>query len=591
MESSRFSFLLVMFLCKLGDQCKASTEAFNPECKESNGNCTGCETYCVNSLMEGGDYNASVSDHMCTPICRIRDSLENLLRPFPRARRNNRCEKITEFLTDTESTLMSSVEISSTRREERILMADFELEIRRLPEKKARRRHSEPLILSAMGNTMEVDSTAFTRMESDRTPLAVALITYKDMESILSDTVKETEDADRSNEQRVVLNSKVLTAVMGNRDRGNLTHPITLTFKHSEIKTDKSNTICVYWNMTACERFWSPEGCELVTYNTTHTVCRVYHLSSFAILMALKDLPDVFAVEVITQVGLSISLVCLLMAIVTFSTCHPLKETRRTIHTNLCLSLFVADLVFLFGISQTGNQTLCGIIAAVLHYFFLSVFAWMFLEGIQLYLMVEVVFSPRVPLDRYIYWIGYGFPAAIVAVSAAVNHNGYGTQSSCWLASKDYFVCSFFVPAILISAVNLCFLCKTLVKLRAEMSKISSDERGLEKKRVFTLTAIGQLFILGSTWILGGFYIQNATIPMMYIFTILNSFQGMFIFIMHCLLYKKVREAYADCLRRTACFRRSSKWKPATFSSAQTATTSQGRSVQDTELATCDTLQ
>ncbi|XP_032906735.1 adhesion G protein-coupled receptor E3-like [Amblyraja radiata] len=115
--------------------------------------------------------------------------------------------------------------------------------------------------------------------------------------------------------------------------------------------------------------------------------------------MALKELPAVFEVEIITYVGLSASLLCLLLAIATFYICPSLKDTRCCIHRHLCLSLFMADFIFLLGISQTGNPGLCAVIAATLHYLFLAVFVSMFLEGVQLYLLVEVVFATKVPFE------------------------------------------------------------------------------------------------------------------------------------------------------------------------------------------------
>lgn len=47
--------------------------------------------------------------------------------------------------------------------------------------------------------------------------------------------------------------------------------------------------------------------------------------------------------------------------------------------------------------------------------------------------------------------------------------------------------------------------------------------------------------LLGSTWVFGYFFVNEATVIMAYIFTVLNSLQGLFIFIFHCLLNKKVR--------------------------------------------------
>lgn len=60
--------------------------------------------------------------------------------------------------------------------------------------------------------------------------------------------------------------------------------------------------------------------------------------------------------------------------------------------------------------------------------------------------------------------------------------------------------------------------------------------------RVLTITAIAQLFVLGCTWASGLFLFQDGSYShvLAYIFTILNSFQGLFLFLLHCLLNKKV---------------------------------------------------
>nr|XP_020021666.1 adhesion G protein-coupled receptor L3-like [Castor canadensis] len=48
-------------------------------------------------------------------------------------------------------------------------------------------------------------------------------------------------------------------------------------------------------------------------------------------------------------------------------------------------------------------------------------------------------------------------------------------------------------------------------------------------------------------------YINESTVIMAYLFTIFNSLQGMFIFIFHCVLQKKVRKEYGKCLRTHCC--------------------------------------
>lgn len=54
-------------------------------------------------------------------------------------------------------------------------------------------------------------------------------------------------------------------------------------------QSDEGNYTCVYWDAELGEGTWSDRGCLLVKSNATHTVCSCYHLSSFAVLMALYE--------------------------------------------------------------------------------------------------------------------------------------------------------------------------------------------------------------------------------------------------------------------------------------------------------------
>lgn len=59
--------------------------------------------------------------------------------------------------------------------------------------------------------------------------------------------------------------------------------------------------------------------------------------------------------------------------------------------------------------------------------------------------------------------------------------------------------------------------------------------------RSWVLGAFALLCLLGLTWSFGLLFLNDSSIVMAYLFTIFNTLQGMFIFIFHCLLQKKVR--------------------------------------------------
>jgi len=58
--------------------------------------------------------------------------------------------------------------------------------------------------------------------------------------------------------------------------------------------------------------------------------------------------------------------------------------------------------------SGTLLQILCSAIAVVLHYLFLTAFAWMSIEGIQLYVMLVEVFEAEKSRVKWYYTAAYG---------------------------------------------------------------------------------------------------------------------------------------------------------------------------------------
>ncbi|XP_059588974.1 adhesion G protein-coupled receptor E3-like [Alligator mississippiensis] len=275
----------------------------------------------------------------------------------------------------------------------------------------------------------------------------------------------------------------------------------------------------------------------------------------------LKHKQNSYTMIMLTYVGLSISLLCLFLAILTFLLCRSLWSITTAIHLQLCICLFVAELIFLTMVHHFTNKTVCAIITGFLHYFFLAAFTWMFLEGLHLILTVrnlKVVnyTSARKFKKRYMYPFGYGLPASIVAISVAANPAGYGTSEhlfsprSCWLSEQGGFIWCFIGPVCFIILVNLIFFLTTLWILRDKLSSLNTDVTTIKDTRLLTFKAIAQLFILGCTWSLGLFQTKQVGV-MEYLFTISSSLQGAFIFLVHCVLNRQVREQYKRWFRRT----------------------------------------
>uniref|UniRef100_A0AAX7W6V9 Adhesion G protein-coupled receptor L3 n=1 Tax=Astatotilapia calliptera TaxID=8154 RepID=A0AAX7W6V9_ASTCA len=359
----------------------------------------------------------------------------------------------------------------------------------------------------------------------------------------------------------VIVNSPVITAAI-NKDSNKvyLSDPVIFTIRHLQQSEENFNPNCSFWSYSkrTMTGYWSTQDCRLLGTNRTHTTCSCTHLTNFAVLMAHVDVKNTDPVhemllDVITWVGILLSLVCLLISLFTFCFFRGLQSDRNTIHKNLCISLFIAESLFLVGINRGDQPIACAVFAALLHFFFLAAFTWMFLEGVQLYIMLVEVFESEHSRRRYFYLVGYGVPALIVAVSAAVDYRSYGTDRVCWLRLDTYFIWSFIGPATLIIMLNVIFLGIALYKMFHHTAILKPDSGCLDNIKSWVIGAIALLCLLGLTWAFGLMYVNESTVVMAYLFTIFNSLQGMFIFIFHCVLQKKVRKEYGKCLRTHCC--------------------------------------
>ncbi|KAM9214381.1 adhesion G protein-coupled receptor E3-like [Leptosomus discolor] len=372
----------------------------------------------------------------------------------------------------------------------------------------------------------------------------VAFIVYKAADELLS-SITETPQGK--------INSRVVSGTVG---KPGVTFNVTfnLTLQHLTALEATEEPRCVSWQTAGADGRWTPSGCARLGGDALSSVCACNHFSTFAILMAPRPLRESFALTVVTYVGMSVSLVCLLLAIGTFLLCRSLWSVSVSLHLQLSICLFAADLLFLVAVHRAANQLVCAITAGFLHFLFLACFAWMFLEGLHLFLTVRNLrvlnyTSASRFRKRYIYPVGYGVPAIVVAVSAAVHPGGYGTQHYCWLSLEGGFIWSFLGPVSAIILVNLLFFLTTLWTLRDKLASLNTDVTAIKNTRTMTFKALAHICILGCTWGLGLLQAQGDNLAVAFLFTVVNSLQGAFIFLVHCVLNRQVTEQYRRWVR------------------------------------------
>uniref|UniRef100_A0A3Q3JSE3 Adhesion G protein-coupled receptor L4 n=1 Tax=Monopterus albus TaxID=43700 RepID=A0A3Q3JSE3_MONAL len=356
----------------------------------------------------------------------------------------------------------------------------------------------------------------------------------------------------------IIVNSPVIAVAIKPANVYQLDH-VTFTLRHTEpVDTKADVTKCAFWEYTldSLQGHWATHGCKTVHVSSNATTCSCNHLTHFALLMSSGRANLVAHYTIltrITQLGMIISLICLSMCIFTFWFFSEIQSTRTTIHKNLCCSLFMAEFIFLVGINMNSHKLFCSVIAGLLHYFFLAAFAWMCIEGIHLYLIVVGVIYNKGFLHRNFYIFGYGSPAVVVAISATLGSKYYGTDRVCWLSTENHFIWSFIGPACLIILVNLLAFVVIIYKVYRHTAVKKPEISHYENIRSCARGALALLFVLGATWTFGVLHILHETTLTAYLFTITNTFQGMFIFIFLCVLSRKIQEEYYRLFKNVPC--------------------------------------
>ncbi|XP_068616631.1 adhesion G protein-coupled receptor B1 [Brachionichthys hirsutus] len=256
-----------------------------------------------------------------------------------------------------------------------------------------------------------------------------------------------------------VLNSKVLS-VTTKPTPASLSVPVVVEFSH--LYNGTTNQTCISWDESESSSLlgsWAARGCKAVLVDSFRTRCVCDRLSAFAILARLNpemnmDKTQLPSVTLIVGCGVS-SLTLLLLIIIYVSVWRYIRSERSVILINFCLSIISSNALILIGQTQTRNKVWCTLIAAFLHFFFLSSFCWVLTEAWQSYMAVTGRLRNRIIRKRFL-CLGWGLPALVVAISVGFTKaKGYGTPSYCWLSLEGGLLYAFVGPAAAVVLVNM----------------------------------------------------------------------------------------------------------------------------------------
>ncbi|XP_047216464.1 adhesion G protein-coupled receptor B1 isoform X3 [Girardinichthys multiradiatus] len=389
----------------------------------------------------------------------------------------------------------------------------------------------------------------------DSSTFVTGVVLYRNLGSILALQRNST-----------VLNSKVLTVTI-KPTPASLSAPIVVEF--SNLYNGTTNQTCISWDESDSSSLlgsWSARGCRAVLVDSFRTKCVCDRLSTFAILARLNpemnmDKMLLPSVTLIVGCGVS-SLTLLLLIIIYVSVWKYIRSERSVILINFCLSIISSNALILIGQTQTRNKIVCTLIAAFLHFFFLSSFCWVLTEAWQSYMAVTGRLRNRIIRKRFL-CLGWGLPALVVAISVGFTKaKGYGTPSYCWLSLEGGLLYAFVGPAAAVVLVNMVIgilvfnklVSKdgiTDMKLKERAGALQSGTHQSQKPPPISSVIGASLWsscvvlpLLALTWMSAVLAITDRRSALFQIlFAVFDSLEGFVIVMVHCILRREVQEA------------------------------------------------
>lgn len=291
----------------------------------------------------------------------------------------------------------------------------------------------------------------------------------------------------------------------------------------------------------------------------------------------------------ITIIGHLVSIISLILLLCVYSTSKKLRNFPGKLLICLSICLLISQLVFILAHNFTRPSVLpkechtkndvfdlneiykpCYILAFLTHYFYLAFFFWSNVMAYDLYHMFSILSNSNsksasanhedleLKNIRFIKYSAYAWCAPlliclILIIKQFVASNlAYGFKI-CFISEPLDLLIFFVLPVALVLLANIFFLMRSIFSIRQvdkmtnkflkkedeSSSNLTNSDSKNRKKRIKTnnaekkrLVLYLKLFILtGMTWILGVITSFNKESFIWHVYIVLNSFQGLFIFI------------------------------------------------------------
>ncbi|XP_051860373.1 diuretic hormone receptor [Drosophila albomicans] len=256
---------------------------------------------------------------------------------------------------------------------------------------------------------------------------------------------------------------------------------------------------------------------------------------------------------IIYYIGYALSLVSLTLALIVFAYYKELRCLRNTIHANLFFTYIMSALFWILllsvQISIRSGLSSCIALVTLFHFFTLTNFFWMLVEGLYLYMLVVKTFSgDNIRFNIYAS-IGWGGPALFVVTWAVakgltVSYNTDKYDINCPWMEETNVDWIFQGPVCAVLIINLTFLLRIMWVLITKLRSANTVETRQYRKAAKALLVLIPLFGITYLVVLAG---PSESGLMGHMFAVLRavllSTQGFWVSLFYCFLNSEVRNA------------------------------------------------
>ncbi|CAH1404569.1 unnamed protein product [Nezara viridula] len=260
----------------------------------------------------------------------------------------------------------------------------------------------------------------------------------------------------------------------------------------------------------------------------------------------------------ITFAGLGISIIFLLLHLAAFCLVPDLRNLSGKNMASLCLALLIAYISFVAGRFFQGN--VCLVIAVLTFYSFLASFTWMLTMSFDVWRTLRKATSElRVCSGKqwskfivYSLW-SWLVPVLIVMLalwaelSSGIRADwrpGFAATNSCWFGRSKPLLVLFAVPLAIVMLLNIVFFASSAHMVYSSTST-TRFMASASTKRDFRMY-LRLVVVMGLTWTTG---LIAGTLDfdlLWYLFILLNTLQGLFIFLAFTCNDKVIRHLAAQ---------------------------------------------